>query len=81
MNGLVEYLESIINLLIDMLTNNVATDSSTLALTLRRYYYCFNCRHHFRQCTCDESSSDTDSYIDDNYESSPCSQCDYSSSD
>jgi hypothetical protein len=77
MNGLVEYLENIINLLIDMLTNSMPTDE--IALTLRRYHFCFNCRHHFRQCTCNESSSDTD--IDDNYESSLCSHCNDSSSE
>jgi hypothetical protein len=76
---MIEYLESIINLLIDMLSNNLSNDE--IALTLRRYHYCFYCRHHFRQCTCNESSSDTDTYIDDNYESSSCSQCEYSSSD
>jgi hypothetical protein len=76
---MIEYLESIINLLIDMLSDNYSTDE--LSLILRRYHYCFNCRHHFRQCTCDESSTDTDIYIDDNYDSSSCSQCEYSSSD
>ncbi len=77
MNSLVEYLENIINLLIDMLTNNYSTDE--LTLTLRRHHYCFNCRHHYRLCICNDSSSDTDTYIDSNYESSACSDCEYSS--
>ncbi len=68
---IIEDLEDIIQILIDMLTNNnISVEEITL--TLRKYHYCFNCRHHFRQCKCGETESSHDEYNDD-YISSSCS--------
>ncbi len=65
----VEDLEDIVKILIDMLINtNISKDE--IILTLRKYHYCFDCRNHFRNCTCNNKNTSEDSESNDDYTSS-----------
>ena len=62
----IEDLEDIIRILIDMLINNNISKEE-ISLKLREYHYCFDCKNHYRNCKCNETTTDED---DDNYTSS-----------
>jgi hypothetical protein len=56
----IDDMEDIIRILVDMLDNSHKSYEQ-VKLKLREHHYCITCMQHFKNCSCGEKSSDSDS--------------------